>query len=321
MAHFFHVLFKRTRPHNGLVKIKSKLHSLREAVPMDIKKNRTFEARLKDLRQDLIKKRLGTEESWQNLHENEIEFEEKATNEQLATGLKQLDDQDRKKIDAINYALGRIQSDNYDICESCGENISEKRLEAVPWTTICIDCAAEIEEGRAPAITHRQTWSDTELDEELETGEDELEIEEDEDEDEDEVELPMELEGFSDKQLESAVYDALREDGRITIEELVVSCHNKKLRLSGSVPDKKHLSHLREIVYDELGFKDVEEVIKVDSIPWQRNDRTPDLQPEEDEEDDSIEGESLETIEAIKEGKSIAPADEIIPETSRRGKR
>ena len=288
---------------------------------MDIKKKRTFEASLKEQRQDLIKKRLGTEESWQNLHENEIEFEEKATNEQLATGLKQLDEQDKKKIEAINYAIGRIQTDNYDICESCGETISEKRLEAVPWTTICIDCAAEMEEKRAPGIAVRQTWSDAEMDDELETEEDELEIEENEDEDEDEVELPMELEGFNDEQLESAVYDALREDGRITIEELVVSCHNKKLRLSGSVPDKKHLSHLREIVYDELGFTDVEEVIKIDSIPWQRNDRTPGLEPEETEEDDSIEGESLETIEAIKEGKSIAPADEIIPEAGRRDKR
>ncbi len=288
---------------------------------MDINKKQKIEDRLKEQRQDLIKKRLATEESWQNLHENEIEFEEKATNEQLATGLKQLDEQDRKKLEAIDYALGRIQFDYYDICESCGETISEKRLEAVPWTNTCIDCAAEMEKKRAPAVAVRITRSEIEMDDELETEDDELETEEDEEQDEEEVELPVELEGLSDEQLESLVLDALHEDGTITIEELVVSCHNKKLSLSGSVSDKKHLSHLREIVYDELGFKDVEEVIRVDRIPWQRNDRTLDLEPEETEEDDSIEGEGIDTIVAIKEGKTMAPADDLIPEESRRSKK
>jgi RNA polymerase-binding transcription factor DksA len=112
---------------------------------MDADKKRTIEARLGQQRQELILKRLGIEESWQNLHLNEIELAEKATNESLAAGLTQLDAQDKRKIEAIDHALSRIQSELYDICENCGGTISEKRLDAVPWTTLCIDCAAELE--------------------------------------------------------------------------------------------------------------------------------------------------------------------------------
>ncbi len=298
---------------------------------MEINKKRTIEARLREQRQDLIKKRLGTVESWQSLHENEIEFEEKATNEQLAAGLKQLDEQDKKKIEAIDYALGRIQADDYDVCESCGEYISEKRLEAVPWTNICIDCAAEMERQRTPNFAVRETGPagdvdyDEDYDEEDEVEYDEVEYDEEDEEEteeegEEEVDFPAELEGLSDEQLESVVLDAFREDGSVNLEELTVSCHHGKLRLSGFVPDKKHLSHLRQIVYDELGFRDVEDTIKVDRIPWERNERTPDMEPEETAEDDIIEGDGIEIIEAIKEGKSMAPTDEIIPEAGRRGK-
>jgi RNA polymerase-binding transcription factor DksA len=117
---------------------------------MDADKKRTIESRLREQRKELIIKRLGIEESWQNLHANEIELTEKATNEYLAAGLSQLDEQDIKKIEAIDRALARLQADIYDICESCGEVISEKRLGAVPWTTLCRDCAEEREQGPRP---------------------------------------------------------------------------------------------------------------------------------------------------------------------------
>jgi RNA polymerase-binding transcription factor DksA len=250
----------------------------------------------------------------QNLQTNEIEFEEKATNEYLAAGLHQLDNQDKNTIEAIDYALGRIQSDQYDICESCGEKISEKRLEAVPWTTRCIDCAAELEEKRRPEFPISKTGPEIEPETELET---ELETEM---ETELESDLPMELEGLSDDELEVAVLDALNDDGAIPTEELIISCRDKKLLLSGLLPNKRHHSHLMQIVYDELGFRDVEDAIKIDPLPWQRNHRTPGIETEKIVEDDSIEGGGIETIEAIKEGKTMVPADEIIPEKRRGSK-
>jgi RNA polymerase-binding transcription factor DksA len=273
---------------------------------MDTEKKRTIEARLREQRQELIKKRLGIEESLQNLQMNEIEFEEKATNEYLAAGLNQLDKQDKNKIEAIDYALGRIQSDHYDICESCGEHISEKRLEAVPWTTRCIDCAAELEQKRRPEFPIPKIEPEIEPETELET--------------EFESDLPMELEGLSDDELEVAVLDALNEDGTIPIEELIIGCRDKKLLLSGLMPHKRHHSHLMRIVYDELGFRDVEDTIKIDPLPWQRNHRTPGIETEEIVEDDSIEGGGIEIVEAGKAAKTMVSADKIIPEKRRGSK-
>jgi RNA polymerase-binding protein DksA len=40
----------------------------------------------------------------------------------------------------IDAALERIEEGTYGICETCGEPISEERLEAIPYTTQCIDC-------------------------------------------------------------------------------------------------------------------------------------------------------------------------------------
>jgi len=41
----------------------------------------------------------------------------------------------------IKAALGKIDAGTYGICETCGEKIAIKRLEALPYATTCIDCA------------------------------------------------------------------------------------------------------------------------------------------------------------------------------------
>jgi RNA polymerase-binding protein DksA len=41
---------------------------------------------------------------------------------------------------SIESALARIEDGTYGRCRTCGGTIAEERLEAVPWTTECIDC-------------------------------------------------------------------------------------------------------------------------------------------------------------------------------------
>ena len=38
-------------------------------------------------------------------------------------------------------ALGRLDRGEYGICESCGTAIPVARLEVLPYTTLCVDCA------------------------------------------------------------------------------------------------------------------------------------------------------------------------------------
>jgi DnaK suppressor protein len=54
-------------------------------------------------------------------------------------------DRERRLIAKIREALSRIEDGTFGICEMCGEEISEKRLDARPVTTLCIDCKTESE--------------------------------------------------------------------------------------------------------------------------------------------------------------------------------
>jgi DnaK suppressor protein len=56
-----------------------------------------------------------------------------------------LTDRDRDKLQAITDALTRIDEGTYGVCESCESDIAEGRLEALPFTRLCINCQAERE--------------------------------------------------------------------------------------------------------------------------------------------------------------------------------
>jgi DnaK suppressor protein len=53
---------------------------------------------------------------------------------------------EQKLLKKIDEAISRIDSGSYGVCESCGEQISVKRLEARPVTTLCIECKTRQEE-------------------------------------------------------------------------------------------------------------------------------------------------------------------------------
>ncbi|MDX5351128.1 MAG: TraR/DksA family transcriptional regulator [Paracoccaceae bacterium] len=45
------------------------------------------------------------------------------------------------EISRIRSALQRIEAGDYGICVRCGAEISEARLDALPWTPLCRSCA------------------------------------------------------------------------------------------------------------------------------------------------------------------------------------
>jgi DnaK suppressor protein len=56
-----------------------------------------------------------------------------------------LSDRERVKIKQIDDALGRMDEGSYGVCESCGLEIAEERLEAMPFTRLCRDCQQDQE--------------------------------------------------------------------------------------------------------------------------------------------------------------------------------
>lgn len=55
---------------------------------------------------------------------------------------------ERERIEEIDEALRRIAEGTFGYCEACGKEISQQRLDAMPYTPYCIDCAREREAGR-----------------------------------------------------------------------------------------------------------------------------------------------------------------------------
>jgi DnaK suppressor protein len=56
-----------------------------------------------------------------------------------------LSDRERVKIKQIDDALERIEDATYGVCESCGLEIAEERLNALPFTRLCRDCQQDQE--------------------------------------------------------------------------------------------------------------------------------------------------------------------------------
>jgi DnaK suppressor protein len=54
---------------------------------------------------------------------------------------------ERGMVEQITAALNRIGDGTYGTCESCGRAISEARLQAIPYATLCIACAREGEQN------------------------------------------------------------------------------------------------------------------------------------------------------------------------------
>lgn len=59
-----------------------------------------------------------------------------------------LHERDRSSLLMIEKALGKIADGTYGLCEACGEQIHVKRLQARPFTALCISCMEEQEENQ-----------------------------------------------------------------------------------------------------------------------------------------------------------------------------
>lgn len=97
---------------------------------------------LETLRADL-KARLSRYEAHQHREDGALDkdFEEQATQTQNDEVVDSLETETRSELAQIERALDRIKNGVGDECESCGEAIDPRRLQVLPYTTVCVDCA------------------------------------------------------------------------------------------------------------------------------------------------------------------------------------
>jgi DnaK suppressor protein len=97
-------------------------------------------------RAKLIKNANKTLSEEATLDVNELPDEiDQASAEYSQSFIFRLRDREKFYLSKIDKALQKIDAGDFGICEECGEEISIKRLEARPVTTLCIRCKEEQE--------------------------------------------------------------------------------------------------------------------------------------------------------------------------------
>lgn len=52
-----------------------------------------------------------------------------------------LDEEGQRELRQINHALLRLEAGQYNKCAQCGAAIGDARLQAIPYTELCVTCA------------------------------------------------------------------------------------------------------------------------------------------------------------------------------------
>ena len=109
------------------------------------------EAKLQELKQILLDRVRRLDK---DVHHREeplpADFAEQAVELENREVMEALGDDARYELRQIERALQRLQQGEYESCRLCGEAIPGARLQAIPWATLCISCAAQEEQPRRP---------------------------------------------------------------------------------------------------------------------------------------------------------------------------
>jgi DnaK suppressor protein len=225
--------------------------------------------------------------------DRESELEERAQVERAARLLARLDDVGKREIEEIDEALRRISSGAYGICEGCGEEISLPRLQALPMTSVCIECARKAEAEATAWGTPRVPEPATH----------------------DPARLPPDLRAMSDPEVEAWLREQIRADGRVDVHELRVVYRHGVAHLEGALPSEAEHQILLGIVQDVAGLQDVVDRLEIRDLLWEREDRAPGIAPSgERPRGSEKEAGSEDVIESIEEGVSYVPPDSPMPE-------
>ena len=113
---------------------------------MNKKDLKRFKDLLTEERKSIVAKASRTLAEEAQLDVNELPDEiDQASAEYQQSFTFRLRDREKYYLSKIDKALQKIENGTFGTCEACDEEISPKRLEARPVTTLCIRCKEEQE--------------------------------------------------------------------------------------------------------------------------------------------------------------------------------
>ena len=96
------------------------------------------------LKKEELEQRLDkVEDSLRKTHAKD--WSEQAQERENEEVVEKLEETARIELNQINEALSRIENDRYGICDVCDTPIRPERLEVLPYTNRCFNCASELE--------------------------------------------------------------------------------------------------------------------------------------------------------------------------------
>ena len=111
---------------------------------MELRQIQRLKGMLEDRQREL---RLSIEHQHRSARRAELEPDvvDGATSNYEKESLLRQSNREHGLLQMVEAALGRIQGGSFGQCQSCGKEIDEKRLQAVPWTRYCIHCQEDFE--------------------------------------------------------------------------------------------------------------------------------------------------------------------------------
>ncbi len=212
---------------------------------------------LLDRRNNVLERVRMLAAAWQELEEPAIELEEEAQKASIAKPYDKLDEKGKTEIEQIDLALVKMSIGDYGVCESCGDDIAPRRLQAIPWARLCVDCARDYE---------RQHRSLPQTSEAVVSGK-----------------IPDEYQGLPNQQIVNLIYEKLQTDERVDTEELKISFRKGVIFLDGVLESEAEHDFIIQVLTDSMGFSSVIDRIGIGELSIEGEEVAADAPEEEDE--------------------------------------
>ena len=116
---------------------------------MNKKEKDDFRAKLRAKKESITRKLTDTITESKEMESNVAQdLVDKAETSYTKEFLLSLSDGDREKLLLIDEALKRLEHGEFGVCQLCQKEIGPKRLAAIPWTPLCINCQEKAEQER-----------------------------------------------------------------------------------------------------------------------------------------------------------------------------
>lgn len=217
--------------------------------------------------------------------QREPEFEEQAGDDRATQVLDRLDAREQVELELVEAALARLDDGRFGTCAACQKPIAVRRLTALPWTPYCRDCAEAVERGTSAGQEPEARPAP----------------------------LPPDYALLTGSELEAAIREHLREDGRVDMDELRIVCRGAVVHLEGVLPSAAERQILLHTLTDVMGLANVVDRLRISEVPWEREDRTADnLAAEQKPWDQAVGSEDI--VEATEDGADFVAPDRPVPD-------